>query len=463
MKLVSVLMSMLITVASIGQTSVAGGIFQNATWTLAGSPYVVTGSIVVFPNVTLNIEPGVTILIDNAVTNDIYIETRGTLNLVGTDQLPITVRTLQDTTSVGWQGFKCISSQGGELNADRFRISNAVIPFFYEAPPSLYNYTNCTFAYCDQAISVGNEVKLNKCLFKGNNSAVYGWSFFTIDSCTFTQNTTAINAYSTIFELSNSTFTENTNAVVFSSGVFDTMTIRNCLFQTNGTGISGPNNGSIEMCSFLDNTNGIVGSYWCVIASNVFNYNELALDVFALTTVRNNQINTNFGGVRISGISSMSNAPIIVENEICSNVNFNVDNNTNVNYSLLTNCFCGLDSAQIELYLLDGYDDISKGLINYQVYDSTCLTVMYTVSKFGETTSLEEESTNFSFTNPVVSRLDLNYPEQVNSILLVDLSGRSYVLNADGYNSFNLENLPTGTFVLRKVNDLCVLKKVVKI
>lgn len=25
--------------------------------------------------------------------------------------------------------------------------------------------------------------------------------------------------------------------------------------------------------------------------------------------------------------------------EICRNVNYNVDNNTNVNYSLLTNCF----------------------------------------------------------------------------------------------------------------------------
>jgi hypothetical protein len=463
MKLVSVLMGILITVVSMGQTNVSGGIFQNATWTLAGSPYVVTGSIVVFPNVTLNIEPGVTILIDNATSNDIYIETRGTLNLVGTDQLPITVRTLQDTASVGWQGFKCISSQGGVLNADRFRISNAVTPFFYEAPLSLYNYTNCAFTYCDQAITVGNEVKLNKCLFKGNNSAVYGWSLFTIDSCTFSQNNTAINAYSTLFELSNSTFTENTNAVVFSSGVFDTMTIRNCIFQMNGTGISSPNNGSIEMCSFLDNTNGIVGSYFCVIASNVFNYNELALDVSALTIVRNNQINTNFGGVRISGITSMSNAPVIVENEICSNVNYNVDNNTNVNYSLLTNCFCGLDSTQIEFYILDGYDDISKGLINYHVYDSTCLTVMYTVSKFGETATLDEELANFGFTNPVVSRLDFNYPEQIKCILLVDQSGRAYTLNANGYNSFDLENLPSGTFVLRKVNDLFVFKKVLKI
>jgi hypothetical protein len=40
------------------QTSVSGGIYQNTTWTLAGSPYTVTGSIVVFHNRTLTIEPG---------------------------------------------------------------------------------------------------------------------------------------------------------------------------------------------------------------------------------------------------------------------------------------------------------------------------------------------------------------------------------------------------------------------
>jgi len=73
----------------IAQTLVSGGIYQNTTWTLAGSPYEVTGSIVVFPGKTLNIEPGVEIRINNLTSNNIYIETRGTINCVGTDALPI--------------------------------------------------------------------------------------------------------------------------------------------------------------------------------------------------------------------------------------------------------------------------------------------------------------------------------------------------------------------------------------
>ena len=38
------------------QTNVSGGIFSNTTWSLANSPYIMTGPVVVFPNVTLTIE-----------------------------------------------------------------------------------------------------------------------------------------------------------------------------------------------------------------------------------------------------------------------------------------------------------------------------------------------------------------------------------------------------------------------
>jgi hypothetical protein len=55
------------------QTSVSGGIYQNTNWTLAGSPYIVTESIVVFPGKTLTIEPGVEIQINNQTINEYIV------------------------------------------------------------------------------------------------------------------------------------------------------------------------------------------------------------------------------------------------------------------------------------------------------------------------------------------------------------------------------------------------------
>ena len=84
-----------------GQTSVSGGIYQNTTWTAAASPYIVAGSIVVFPGKTLTIEPGVEVIFtaDNTFNtgNFQYLEVRGNLVAVGTDANPI-LFTSSDTT-----------------------------------------------------------------------------------------------------------------------------------------------------------------------------------------------------------------------------------------------------------------------------------------------------------------------------------------------------------------------------
>src|SRR5436190_15028844 len=50
-----------ITLLNNAQTNVSGGIFSNTTWTFSNSPYIVTDTIVVFPGVTLTIEPGVNV------------------------------------------------------------------------------------------------------------------------------------------------------------------------------------------------------------------------------------------------------------------------------------------------------------------------------------------------------------------------------------------------------------------
>ena len=74
------------------QTNVSGGIFSNTTWSLANSPYIMNGPVVVFPNVTLTIEPGVVIKIKEKSTNtseQVYLELRGKLVANGTSTNPI--------------------------------------------------------------------------------------------------------------------------------------------------------------------------------------------------------------------------------------------------------------------------------------------------------------------------------------------------------------------------------------
>jgi hypothetical protein len=431
------------------QTNVSGGIYQNTTWTAANSPYIVTGSIVVFPGNTLNIQPGVEIKIDNQVNNNIYIEARGTINCIGTDILPIKINTIYDTTNtVGWQGFVCTSSQGGVINADRFHISNAYNPFAYETALNNYQYTNCKFSHCSQAITVANSVELMNCQFIDNQVGVFGWSYFTIQNCFFKGNTTSIQAYSTAFLMTNSNFIDNQIGLTFAAFVFDSMYISDCQFLNNGLALGSPNNGKVQNCLFSDNTTSIQYASNCEIFNNEFFYNELALEVSVNADIHDNQINNNMGGLLISGVTNAQDSPQIYNNEICSNINYNVNNNTNMNYSLLSNCFCGLDSSTIEIYLIDGYDDITKGLINYTLYDTTCTTILGTVQKFQMQGAGIDPTiiAALSYSNPVSDYLKIFQETAIDELYIYNSNGQQFKINSMSSNVFDLRFLESGIY-----------------
>ena len=449
--------------AAFAQTAVSGGIYQNTTWTLAGSPYIVNSSVVVFPGKTLNIEPGVEIRINNQTSSTIYIETRGTINCLGTDALPIKIHALYDTmNNTAWQGFVCTSSQGGVLNADRFQISNAYFPFSYETPLANYNYTNCIFKRCFQAVTVGESVNLSNCQFIDNEVGVYGWANFTIDDCLFKDNTTSIYAYASVFTMTNSDFIDNQIGLNFVANIFDSMYISDCQFLNNGLALNYPNKGKVENCVFNDNGTGIQSAYKCEITNNEFLYNELAIQASVNADIHNNQINNNMGAVQIEYVTNVQDSPTIYDNEICGNINFAVNNNTNMNYSLLSNCFCDLDSAGIEAMIIDGYDDITKGLINYQIYDSSCTVLLGTILKFGPGAGLEEATIDVRFENPVTHEFVLMGETEFTSIQVSDLSGKSMVITTSGSNRFDVSSLPAGFYVLNAVNDQLVRRSFVK-
>ena len=452
------------TFLSNAQTNVSGGIYQNATWSLAGSPYIVNGSVVVFPGKTLNIEPGVEIRINNQTSSNIYIETRGTINCVGTDALPIKIHAMYDTmNNTAWQGFVCTSSQGGVLNADRFQISNAYFPFSYETGLPNYNYTNCTFKRCFQAVTVGESVNLSNCQFIDNEVGVYGWANFTINDCLFKENTTSIYAYASVLTMTNSDFIDNQIGLSFVSNIFDSMYIADCQFLNNGLALNYPNKGKVENCLFTDNTTAIQSAYKCEIANNEFSYNELAIQASVNADIHNNQINNNMGAVSIEYVTNVQDSPTIYNNEICGNINFAVNNNTNMNYSLLSNCFCDLDSAGIEAMIIDGYDDIIKGLINYQIYDSSCTELLGTVLKYGPGAGINELTFDVQFENPVNTELSLLGDMEFTSIQVTDLSGKSIIYKSTGANRFDVSTLPAGFYVLTAVNDQLVRRSFVKI
>ena len=107
MRTLLIAVAMLFALTASAQTNVQGGIYANTTWTLANSPYTMTGSIVVFPGKTLTIQPGVVVNVQNPGPGNLYyLEIRGSLVAKGTKNLPIVFKSAvpNDTNQYAWSG-----------------------------------------------------------------------------------------------------------------------------------------------------------------------------------------------------------------------------------------------------------------------------------------------------------------------------------------------------------------------
>jgi len=383
MKALLITLSILSSVSFFAQTTVSGGIYANTTWNLAGSPYLVTGSMVVFPNRTLTIEPGVEVIVSADYTfntgNFIYLEVRGTLIANGTSNAPI-VFTSTDTTSgfYNWEGIRIKGSQGGTVQMNHFELHNTWYGINNDiAQPGVsYVFDECYFRSNQYGLQLNADMVYNNCIFESNGAgqaAQISYGTLTATNCQFLNNFCSFT-WSNYINVNNCLFSGNQNNIIGSPGV-----IQNSQFYNNTFGMTEISNITVNQCVFDGNGTGIDGSSTCVITNSTFTNNSIAVKIGDASTVSQNTITDNAIGVQVLGYDP--NTTSIDSNLICNNSIHNLENLTDKNYQVNLNCFCSQDSTIIENGIFDGYDDITRGLVNYAIYDDSCQTVVSYVTK----------------------------------------------------------------------------------
>ena len=146
-------------------STVSSGPVIGATWTLAGSPYCISGDISVFG---LTIESGVQVLVDGPF--EIQVVT--TINAIGTEAAPITFAARDE--SIPWKGL-----------------------LFVDTPPGS-SLAHCIIEWSDDSglELINSSPTLEKCVFRNNRAASTGGAIYAdisggevvIDGCEFVGN-----------------------------------------------------------------------------------------------------------------------------------------------------------------------------------------------------------------------------------------------------------------------------------
>jgi hypothetical protein len=471
--LTSILSLILLLNVSFAQTQVAGGIYTNTTWTAALSPYVMVGPVVVFPGATLTIQPGVQILVrDTGVISSTgynYLEVRGAIKMVGTKSAPIVFEALTQKQQIAaWYGLQIMASQGGQIEADYFKLSNTNYGIFVDngVLPDSSVYHHCEWSFNNYASNVYNKSYFDSCRFDNNYNGVTGnlltssnpWII--INASSFTNNGVGLNPYGSHAVIHHSSLSNNWMAI---SGIGSVSAWQNT-FNTNGIGIRGVS-GWVEDCSFTNNTYGITDAFGMRLKNINVSGSNIACNVGSDCILEYSNISNNDTAVVISsGLTFGSVYPMIYQNQICNNTFYHVYNGSNINLNLGTNCFCEPDSAAIDNKLYDGYDDITKGLFNFSIYTQDCSSALRFIKKVeiaDDNLGFQSLSDNISvYPNPASDFINIKSPQMPLQVRLFNMLGEEVHCTFSG-NRIDLHSQASGSYLLLlRFKDTTVKKNV---
>ncbi len=291
----------LIPIALAQSSTVKGIISSDTTWTKAGSPYDLSGNILISNEVTLTVEAGTTVNL-----NGYYLEVDGILQAIGStsDKIYLIGNSQNLNNGIDFTEF---SSEWNEKNRYGCIIENAVITSIQiDVNGTSPKINNNTIDGCVQSHLTGSPIVTNNNFIGGQNyqTAITGGFSSIISNNTITSShNIAILAYDSSVVSNNiikgdrqkginaygSTLLNNVISDCFqwgiraSSGSTSGTIIENNLIANNNQGIvTSGNNNILTNNTIANNTIGIYAYYQATLTyNNIENnsQNQLKLDV----------------------------------------------------------------------------------------------------------------------------------------------------------------------------------------
>lgn len=334
----------------LSQTMVSGNISSNTTWNVAGSPYIVTGNVIVDPMVILTIRPGVIVRFDGGTRMGV----RGFLRAAGQDTARIRFIANDTSATAGfWRGI--IVSGAVQMDNVIGRHAEKFL-YLYDGGTNLSKVRGSIFSENDTAMvfdgSYPDSLHVWRCLFEKNRVGMIADSTASIRWSVFRENDWGLQG-NRIFVARNKFLDNGYGAILERSAI-----VRN---------------------QFTGNT--VVGltEARCRIGFNRINQNDIGLKTNLLpgAIMKFNYLRANRVGLRIgpaAGNNPVGQAQgIFRRNSICDSWLFNAVNfsDSTTSIDLENNCWCDSDSATVAASIFDGNDTSAVGIVDFMPMDTT--------------------------------------------------------------------------------------------
>ena len=450
--------------AGYAQTNVSGGIYANTTWTLANSPYIVTDTVVVFPGVTLTIEPGVVVKFDSLAEMEIR---QGNLIAQGTNTDSIT---FTKNTGSNWSGIYL--NQVASINFNYCNFSYSVVAINDYALTDTIKVKNSNFKYnwyCIYSQLANPYTLVDSCNFNNNNCGIVDISNGVFRYCDFVNNERGLNtqiSYGLIIiancECENDTiglysegnlivinsFFDNNSIALASGGIID-----NCTVSNNKRGLVESGN-AIEIKNCIIDSNTISGIEGGIVRNCEIKYNGTGIWSGGGDSIMYNIIDSNNIGISLAGSSS------IYCNKICNNSSYGLSYTGSANISLPNNYWCTPDSASTEAVIYDGYDNVNYGLVSFMPLDTQNCYLTFGINECMNSSKINIQL----YPNPTTDNITIETPS-LSTIEISNIQGQLIKTLATSGTKTNIDvsALPCGVYVVQvKTEKGVAVKKFIK-